>query len=496
MSRLLLLIPVVALGCKSTKTAPEGEPAVGSAKPAPGSASSSPCAKAKAEGPIAWIEDDYPAALACAKERNVPLVLDLWAPWCHTCLSMKATVFTDPSFQVDAARFVFASIDTDREPSASVVTKFPLSAWPTFYVVGTDESVLARWVGSASTPQFHAFLDAGFEARSGVAGSAQHLLAAERALATKDYASAEKELTAALDQAPPNWVRRPDVLVSLLSTIQRQKDDARCLEFATKILSSTGGTSSAADFTSIALGCAEEHAKQDPTGVAAFRELAIARLEGLLADPKSELSVDDRSDTMATLRETYQALGKQPEAKALAEKQRVLLDEAAAKAANPRAAMTYNWHRAEVYVYLGRPLEVVAALEKSAADLPTEYDPPARLGWVYLKAGKLAEAATWTDKALAMAYGPRKGRVLAQRAEIANKQGDVAAERTYRALAVKLWEAMPPGQASPDALAKAKEALAKLDATTPTSTPTPTPTPTPAPAPTPPTARAPAPSTN
>ncbi|MBL0213672.1 MAG: thioredoxin family protein [Myxococcales bacterium] len=473
MSRLLLLFPVLALGCKSTKTSQEGEgeTAAGATKPA--SASASPCAKAKDEGPMAWIEDDYPAALACAKERNVPLVLDLWAPWCHTCLSMRATVFADASFKADAPRFVFASIDTDREPSAPVVTKFPLSAWPTFYVVGTDESVLARWVGSASTPQFHAFLDAGFEARSGVAGSAQHLLAGERALATKDYASAEKELTAALDQAPPDWVRRPDVLVSLLSTIQRQKDDARCLQFATSVLAATGTSSSAADFTSIALGCADEHAKQDPTGVAAFRALAITRLEGLLGDPKAQLSVDDRSDTMATLRETYQAVGKQPEAKALAGKQRVLLDEAAAKAASPRAAMTYNWHRAEVYVYLGRPLEVVAALEKSAADLPTEYDPPARLGWVYLRAGKLAEAATWTDKALAMAYGPRKGRVLAQRAEIANKQGDVATERTYRLEAVKLWEALPPGQASPDALAKARDALAKLDAPTPPPTPAP-----------------------
>ena len=32
----------------------------------------------------AWkggIEDDYPRALAAAKERGVPLVVDVWAPW-------------------------------------------------------------------------------------------------------------------------------------------------------------------------------------------------------------------------------------------------------------------------------------------------------------------------------------------------------------------------------------------------------------------------------
>lgn len=27
------------------------------------------------------IEDDYPRALAAAKARNVPLLVDVWAPW-------------------------------------------------------------------------------------------------------------------------------------------------------------------------------------------------------------------------------------------------------------------------------------------------------------------------------------------------------------------------------------------------------------------------------
>ena len=92
-----------------------------------------------------------------------------------------------------------------------------------------------------------------------------------------------------------------------------------------------------------------------------------------------------------------------------------------------------------------------------------EYDPRARLGWIYLKAGKLPEAARWTDEALRLVYGPRKARVLAQRAEIAAKQGDRAAERLFREETVKLWETMPAGQANPDALAKAKEAVAALD---------------------------------
>jgi tetratricopeptide (TPR) repeat protein len=125
--------------------------------------------------------------------------------------------------------------------------------------------------------------------------------------------------------------------------------------------------------------------------------------------------------------------------------------------------MTYNWQRCEVYVYLGKPLDLVPALEKSASDLRREYDPRARLGWIYLKAGKLPEAAKWTDEALKLVYGPRKARVLGQRIEIAQKQGDKAAEKRFAQDTVRLWESLPPGQANPDALARAQEALAALD---------------------------------
>lgn len=421
------------------------------------------CAEAVAHGPLRWIEDDYPAALACAKAKNLPLVVDLWAPWCHTCLSMQTTVFTDPSFAAAANRFVFVAIDTDREANAPIVGKLPLSAWPTFYVLGTDEAVLARYVGGASKEQFHAFLDAGTKALVGATGADQHLLAAERAIATKDLETADRELTAALAAAPETWVRRPDALVSLLQTKSKRNDTAGCMALADASMDQTGTTASATDFVSIALGCADTTAKTDPAAATGLRVKAIARLQKLVDDPGAKLSIDDRSDAMLYLREALEKEGEKADAIALAEKQAAMLADASAKAPNPKAAMTYNWHLAEVHVFLGRPLEVVPALEKSASDLPGEYDPPARLGWVLLKADKLADAATWTNKAIKLAYGPRKARVLGQRADIAAKMGDVRVERAYREQVVALWASLPPGQANPDALAKAKEALAKLE---------------------------------
>jgi len=433
-----------------------------------------PCSKAQVEGTMVmpWIADDLPAALACAKQRKVPVVIDEWAPWCHTCLSMQSTVFTDASFKSDVARFVFAALDTDKEANAAAIAKYPPSAWPTFYVIGEDRSsgasdaVLARFVGAASLAQFHAFLDAGIKAQQGgAAGADAHLLGAERAIAVKDLATAEQELSAALAQAPADWSRRPDALTSLISTKRKRKDVAGCLDVADRSLDATGNAAAATDFIVSAMMCADE-AKADPAQkarVAKLRERAAARLAKLVADDRAPLSVDDRSDALANLREIDDALGKHAEARATAQRQRALLDDAAAKASSPMAAMTYNWQRCEVYTYLGVPLEMVPALEKSARDLPREYDPRSRLGWIYLQAGKLPEAAKWTDEALALVYGPRKARVLAQRVEIAQKQGDKVAEKKYRQQTVQLWESLPEGQSSPEALAKAKEALAALD---------------------------------
>ena len=48
---------------------------------APASAAAGKPAAAATKQVLPWIENDWNAALAAAKTRNVPLFVEAWAPW-------------------------------------------------------------------------------------------------------------------------------------------------------------------------------------------------------------------------------------------------------------------------------------------------------------------------------------------------------------------------------------------------------------------------------
>ena len=470
--RIALVLALVG-GCKKEK---EEEKPTG-----PGTAVPACAGKTEKTGAITWFVDDLPAARDCARKRDKPVVIDAWAPWCHTCISMQTYVFPDPSLSPLADRFVFVATDTDKEENAAVVEQYPPAAWPTFFVISPDGEVLGRYVGAASVAQFRDFLiesEKTFLAGAKLPpGPLAELVAAEKKtieaaqLPAADprraeaLAEAELRYKKALELAPADWPRRPDVLVSTVAVLRQQADPNPCVDFAIAHMGATGRTSSAADFIGTARSCASRLETSDPARFEAFTTKAVERLIELIADEDAPLTADDRADAMMYLRFLHEDLGQPEQAVAVAKAQRALLDQAAAAAPDPFAAMTYNWPRAEVYAYLQVPLELVPALEKSAADLPLEYDPPYRLAWIYKQAGKLDEAIPWARKAAELAYGPRKARAQAQLADLLRATGDTAAELEARRALISIYEGLPPGQARPGDLEQAKIDLAALEAT-------------------------------
>jgi len=429
--------------------------------------------KAPNDGPLHWIDDNYPAALAAAKEKGLPIVVDMWAPWCHTCLAMKREVLSSPGLANMADRFVWLAIDTDREKNASIQTTLPVNSWPTFYIVSSvDESVQARLIGAAPLSQFRDFLargEGGHLDTAGKAGTADPILVALREGDRHDiYGRYDKAVAAyskALELGGATWKRRPEALVLNLAALKDAGKVDDCLSLAEAHMDemAKARTISTIDFAYHAKKCADKKSKE--AGLAMRKRIAAPAgpLRSVLSDEQIEISVDDLAGAIGMLRDAEDALGNRDEAMILAERQRKLLDEEVAKIESTYFKMTYNWPRAEVYAYLGVAEELVPELEAQAKSLPTEYDPPHRLAWLYFQTGEYDHALERAGTALKLVYGPRKARIHSMIATIHHARGDKDAERAARKAEIATLEALPAGQEKPKSLARAKKALKAMD---------------------------------
>ena len=275
--------------------------------------------------------------------------------------------------------------------------------------------------------------------------------AGDRASVAGDPAAADTAYGRALERAPADWVRRPDVLVAQIAARREREDWAGCVQLAEAEMArcAQGHNASVADFAYYAHACAK--ALEDEASLAKIDGLIVEHVGNLLARSDAPLSADDRSEALRILRTVYDAQGQKPKARATAIQQRRVSDRAARSAPSPRFAMTFHWPRAEVYNYLGQPGDLVDDLTKSIEALPDQYDPPYRLAWIYQRMGRHDEALAMAQRALERVYGPRKGRVLSLIGDIYKAKNDPQAELATRIALVDLLTALPPGHTHPAA---------------------------------------------
>ncbi len=381
------------------------------------------------------IEDDFPAALAKAKAQGKPLFVDVWAPWCHTCLSLRAYVLSDPLFVSRFGdRFVFATIDTEKEQNRAFVASHPVEAWPTLLVVDPrSDAVVLRWLGAATLEELSVLLDdaAAVYAGKGSAAASAAFAKSSKLLAEGKRGEARKVLEDALDQA---GARRPALVDQLVSVLQKD-DPPACVAVAGRELATLPFGTSRANVAIAGLACARA-TKGDP---APF----VAALHAM-ADGKGSLLADDRSCVFEALVEHYEAVGQTADVKKTATAWAAFLEAEAEKAKDPAARTVFDWHRMEAYLALGEPARAVPMLEASEKDFPKDYNPPARLAKVHLVMGKLDLAKSTVERALARAYGPRRLRILALVADIAKARGDLTGEKAALDDAIALGDATKP----------------------------------------------------
>ncbi len=420
-------VVAMAAGCRT----PDQPPAslVSSARPK-ASARQTPAARGTTVDVLPFIHDDYPRALAEAKRTGRRLFVDAWAPWCHSCLSMRAYVLTDPQLAPLSDAFVWLALDTEKEGNSKFVEHFPNRVWPTLWVIDpVSESPVLRWESTATAPELASLLATVSEAgRPGAGQAAVTFLKANQAAARGETVATEKGYRAVLsDRTSPDRDRAAEALVSLLSSRHR---DAECTEIAiteTEITETEGarmlpGTSRAIVLIT-GLGCARS-AKL----TAALTTLTEAA-ERAASDVDPRTAADDRSALFDELVTTKKDQHDEASAKAIAQRWASFLEAEAARATTPMARAVFDPHRVEAYLAAGEPARAVPMLVLSERDFPDDYNPPARLARVLMAMNNLDDAQAAVTRASALVYGPRQLHVLSLAADIAKARRDSAGER-------------------------------------------------------------------
>lgn len=423
MARATLLALLLSLGLAGCGSRAVPANAGGTATTA---GAATPAGGATSKEALPFIHDDYPKALAEAKAKHKPLFVDAWAPWCHSCQSLRTYVLTDPKLAPLAGDFVWLSVDTEKDVNAEWVAKHPHQALPTLWIVEpeTDRPIL-KWAGTVTADELKSLLAVAVSdtksSSSGTPATAA-FVRGNHALAAGDAEGAETEHRAALAAAAKDHPQRARIVETLTTQLAMRKKNAECAALAAAEAGALPAGTSRASTLVAGLGCAREAklaAETDRLFELALRD-ASARDASLLPD--------DRSALYDEVVQTKKAKGDKEGAKAIAKEWVAFLDDAAAKAKDADSRASLDPIRLGAFFALEEPARAIPMLEASEKDFPADYNPPARLGRVYLELKRFDEAERATDRAIARVYGPRAMRVFAQRADIAKAKNDRAGE--------------------------------------------------------------------
>lgn len=373
---------------------------------------------------------------------------------------MRAFVFTDRALARRAGQFVWLSIDTEKQGNAPFLTKFPVEAWPSFYVLDpATEKASLRWVGGATVRQVEKILDDGRKAvRGGEKGVEEILARADGFYGEGKNADAVREYRDALSRAPENWPRYGRAVESLLFALQRIHDEKGCAETAHEAFPRLRRTSSAANVAATGLDCALSLKPEDPARSSLAAALAADSRE-IVSARRPDIAADDISSVYEVLAAEREAARDEEGRKKVLSERAAFLEGEAARAKNPDARAVFDSHRLSTYMALGEPARAIPMLKASERDLPDDYNPPARLAAAYKAMKQYDEALAASDRALAKAYGPRKVGILQTRADIFAAKGDAEAARKTMEETVQYAESLPAGHRSDRTIAALKKKL-------------------------------------
>jgi thioredoxin 2 len=122
------------------------------------------CASCQRQLP--WLVDATAESFADETGASVPVVVDLWAPWCAPCRVMAPTL--EQLARDRAGRLKVVKVDVDEAPA--IARRYRVQGIPQLVLL-RDGDELARLTGAAPAPRLRAWLDEQLGRDGGGAGS-------------------------------------------------------------------------------------------------------------------------------------------------------------------------------------------------------------------------------------------------------------------------------------------------------------------------------------
>ena len=359
----------------------------------------------------------FDGALAEAKAKQAPLLLDFHAPWCYSCYFMKKNVLTGPEWgQVERSNVVL-SVDADSPEGAALKERFAVKALPSYVVLNAAGEELGRISAERTRQQFYPELAAITRRNTTLdalrtqasAGGKGGLAATRTVLAVHlarnegqpglDWFAALPEPARALATADAA-VQRTLARLSLKAAAKAKQPEA-CLAAAEKALSGKLDCESPYDLDA-ALECSAPAASDHRRG---FLQAQAPRFEtqlGTTVLAKRQGCADARSAVFA-LADLYEAQGNAAARAAIFNKGIRYFEPKVAKSVKADRNAADNLR--VFYEASGDAAKLDALLEKLAAAYPDDYVYANRYARVLAARGAHDKAIPWFAKASEKAYG-------------------------------------------------------------------------------------------
>jgi thioredoxin 2 len=105
--------------------------------------------------PLPWIADAGDDTFAeIAEAASIPVVVDLWAPWCGPCRMVSPALESLAAGKAGQIKLVKVNVDT----SPRLQSRFGVQSIPTLLVLRQGQ-VIARQIGAAPEPRLRAWLE-------------------------------------------------------------------------------------------------------------------------------------------------------------------------------------------------------------------------------------------------------------------------------------------------------------------------------------------------